>query len=375
MLTQTELTLQQFLAASDGPFVTLYLPLTTHDGDKLRLKMRHLTDHAQAVMAETWPTSDWADFGSQLGGDLLDAAQLARLDGAGLCVIVASGARYTRTLAYPVQETAMVTALPQVLPLILDVQRQFDFDLLTLATDRIALYRNDGDHLTQVALPEDAPVTLEAALGTELRGGGLNSVSRGAGHVGYHGHNEKAAVAEVDRRRYYQAVDAYIADHYSKPFGRRLIPAGLRQNLAVFRQISKNPHLSGSMQLELNAYDLSLQELDVQVDALRLDHSLRDHQKTLAEIDYARGSARFSDDLATIAASVADGAVATLVIQQGARINALLNPDFTLDRESPRAVHNNLLNDLADYALARGGQVRVLPAELLAEPVCAVLRY
>ncbi|WP_225048335.1 hypothetical protein [Lacticaseibacillus kribbianus] len=375
MPTQTEQTLQQFLAAADGPFVTLYLPLTTHDGDKLRLKMRHLTDHAKQVMAETWPDADWAAYADQLGGDLADPAQLARLDGEGLCVIVDAEARYTRTLAFPVQETAMVTALPQVLPLILDVRRQFEFDLLVLSTDRISLYRNAGGHLTEIELPDNAPVTLEEALGTELRGGGINSVSRGSGHVGYHGHNEKAAVAEVDRRRYYQAVDSYIADHYSKPFSRRLIPAGLTQNLAVFRQISKNPHLSGSMQLELNAGDMSLQELDAACDPLRAEHRLRRQQKVLAEIDYARGSARFKDDLSAIVAAVNTGAVATLVIRQGARINARLNPDFTLDRESPRAQHNNLLNDLADYALARGGEVRVLPEEMMEEPVCAVLRY
>ncbi|WP_125706129.1 baeRF6 domain-containing protein [Lacticaseibacillus daqingensis] len=374
MPIQTELSLQQFLATATTPCVSLYLPIEANQLEKNRLTLRHLINHAKDVMATTWPDAAWTAFDAQLDPWLSDPKRLADVASPGLGLLSDGQQVYARALEYPVSEVAMVTEMPQVLPMLLDMQRHFEFDLLALQRDSIALYHNMGDVLTATELAADAPLTLKGTLGTELRGGETNAQTIGPGHVSYHGHNEKSAEEEIDQRRYYQAVDTYIADHFSKPNQRRLILFGLPQNLAVFREVSRNSYLSGSMQVELNPGGLTLADLDAALNVLRLDNGIRRHQKTLATLDKARGSGLFREDLGSVISALNQHAVAMLVIRQGARINARLD-NGGLEFKSERAKHNNLLNDLADAVLAQGGEVRVLPENMQDQPVVAVLRY
>lgn len=376
MATQIETTLQQFLTdATTGPFAALYLPLTDRfDREKAKLELKHQIDHAKSVMATAWPASDWAPYDDELMALLNDPQLLEGASGQGLGVLTNGTHTYVRELEYAVSPMAMVTATPQVLPIILDDQRHLDFDLLLLQSDQIALYHNAGDVLTPVALPADAPVTLKETLGTELRGGSVNSVTQGKGRVSYHGHNEKAAEDEVDQRRYFQAVDQYVATHYSKPGEMRLVLFGLPQNIALFRDVSRNSHLSGSLQIDLSPSNLSEAEVDAAVDVVRAHYAAASQARLSRLIDEAKGRRHYRDELGAIITAVTTRAVATLIIRQGARLNGRLL-DGVIDQASPVAQHNNLLNDLADLTIAQGGQVRVATSETLTEPVAAVLRY
>lgn len=373
----TQPTLQHFLTtATTGPFVAIYLNReAVIDRDQLRLQLRHLIDHAEAVMAETWPDADWSPYASQLTSLAQDPTELMALTGTALGVLTNGEQRYWQGLEYPVVDTAMVTATPQLLPLILDAQNRLEFDLLTLNADSIALYRNQGDELVPLHLPAGAPVTLEQALGSELRGGSVNTVGQGAGRVSYHGHGDQSSEAEIDQRRYYQAVDDYVTTHFSNLADRRLVLFGLPQNIALFREVSRNPHLSGSMQVEMSPSNLTLAELDAAIDVLREHNGTNVRNRILATIDWAKSGGRYLDDLGAIISASQSGAVERLVIRNGARINGCLQSDGTVDTDSAQAKHNNLLTDLADATLARGGKVRVLEADSLAGPVVAVLRY
>ncbi|MFD1433241.1 baeRF6 domain-containing protein [Lacticaseibacillus yichunensis] len=376
MATMTYTTLQDLLTeASSGPFVSLYMPLEANQSaDKSKLMMRHLLTHAKEVMASAWPDVDWAPFADLLQPLVDDPSQIASLSGQGIGVLANSDAIYIRDLEYPVSEMAMVTAMPQILPLLLDDQRHLDFDLLTLQGDQIGLYHNAGDVLTPVALGADAPLTLKGTLGTELRGGSLNSVRQGGPGATYHGHNAKSEEDEIDRRRYYQAVDSYVADHFSKPNARRLVVMGLPQNIAMFREVSRNTHLSGSMQVEASPANMTLLQLDEAVNPVRLEHVRQRQEAISAQLDGARSKGRYLEDVGGIIDALHHRAIAQLVIRQGARINGRLHGQ-KIDTESEMAKHNNLLNDLADLTIAQGGTVNVLPSDLMEPAAAAIRRY
>lgn len=375
MATDTQLSLQDFLSSADqGPFVSLYLPLEAdRTVEQTRLTLRHLVAHAKDVMAETHPDTDFAPYEASLKQAAGDQP-LINLTGQGAALLSSGTAAIALSLEYAVSPTAMATARPQLLPLVLDAQRQFDFDLLLLQRDKISLAQNFGDTLTMVELPEAAPTTLLGTLGTERRGGAVNTVSQGPGQASYHGHADRASEEEIDHRRYYQAVDTYITEHYSNPAKRRLILFGLPENIAVFREVSRNAHLSGSMQVEQNPGGLSLDAIDLALDELRQGYAARQADETLTLLDNARGSGRYVEDLGAIIAALQQRAVETLVLRQGARIRGLL-VEGQLESDSAAAEHNNLLNDLAAMTLAQGGQVRVLPEELTRQRVMAVRRY
>lgn len=375
MAINTQLSLQEFLSqGADRPYVSLYLPLEAdRTVAQTRLTLRHLIAHAKDVMAETLPEQDFAPYEASLKAAAGDQP-LISLDGQGAALLSDGQRAIALSLEYSVSPTAMATDRPQLLPLVLDAQRQFDFDLLLLQRDKIALAQNFGDALAMVNLPDEAPTTLLGTLGTERRGGAVNTVAQGQGQVSYHGHADRASEEAIDQRRYYQAVDTYLMENFSNLEQRRLILFGLPENLALFREVSRNAYLSKSMQVEQNPGGLSLDAIDLTLDELRQGYAARQADETLTLLDTARGSGRYVEDLGAVVAAVQQRAVETLVLRQGARIRGKLVDD-QLETGSAVAEHNNLLNDLAALTLAQGGQVRILPEELTKQRVMAVRRY
>ncbi len=368
-------TLQDFLAQTpSGPFVSIYLPREPHqDVAAVHLELRHLIAHAKDVMATTFPEQAWAPYADQLA-QLFDTPQRITGNTAhGLGVLVDSERLQAFALDTPVTSSAMVTTYPQVLPLLADAQKQRDFDVLVLQRDRIALYHHEDATLVPVALPEAAPQTLVGTLGDELRGGNLNSVSQGPGSVSYHGHTEKSAEEANDTKRFFQAVDEYVAEHYSKPHQRALVLWGLPQTLSVYRELSRNPFLA-TVQLEVSPANLKATDLARAANTLVSDFDAQARHALLTELDDARSGGRIVETLAEVVAAINTHAVMHLLLQVGARVDGQL-VDGVLDQKSPQAQHNNLLNDLAELAVVQGGRVSLLPETQLAAPVVAILRY
>lgn len=367
--------LKNFLSATpEGPYVSIYLPREAHeDVAAVQLRLRHLITHAEEVMGTTWPDQDFSPYAEQFKV-LFDTPQrISGAHGHGLGVFSDGNSLLTFEMDHPVKETAMVTVQPQIMPLIADVQGRHDFDLLVLQRDQIALYHHDHDELIQVDLPEGAPRTLKGTLGTELRGGDLNSVSQGRGNVTFHGHNEKSAEEDNDTRRFLQAVDTYVADQHSKPDQRPLALMGLPQTIAVFREISRNPYLT-NVELAVSPSNLSPTDLARAADTLRSDFAAIDRHNLLAALDNARSGDRVVSDLGMVIDAVLNGQVEQLLLQIGARINGWI-VDGEFDYTSEQAQHNNLLNDLAEHVIERGGTVRLLPEDQLSAPVVAITRY
>lgn len=368
-------TLQEFLAQTpSSPFVSLYLPQTPHqEVAAVQLELRHLIAHAEEVMATTYPEQDWAPYATQLAGVFDTPQRTTGASAQGLAVLCDATRLMTFDLDTPVVQSAMVTALPQILPLLADVQAQHDFDVLVLQRDRIALYRHEHETLLPIALPAEAPQTLKQALGDELRGGSLNSISQGPGNVSYHGHTDKSAEDANDTRRFFQMVDAYVAEHYSKAHQRPLALWGLPQTLAVFREVSRNPLLS-TVQLELSPSNLNASALARAAAVLTSDFDGQARHLLVAEIDAARGGNLIAESLDAVIAALNAHAVEHLLVRADARLRGRL-VDGVLEQASPQAQHNNLLNELAELTVVQGGRVSLLPAAQLSQPVVAITRY
>ncbi len=241
----TRPTLQQFLAdTKQGPYVSLYMSWPEHTPvEKLRIRFKNMLKHVKTVMAETYSGTDFAPYAAELEPYEQDPMFWQDSEANGIGMLTNGAQTYVTPMYEAVDEVAMVTEVPQILPLMLDEATATDFDILALNADSIQLYHNHGHQVRPVSLPDDAPQTLKGTLGTEIRGGELNSVSQGGGHVTYHGHNEKSAEKASDQRRFYQAVDQYLLTNYSNPKKMPLVLMGLAENVAVFREISKNHHL------------------------------------------------------------------------------------------------------------------------------------
>lgn len=372
----TRPTLQQFLAdTKQGPYVSLYMSWPEHTPvEKLRIRFKNMLKHVKTVMAETYSDTDFAPYAAELEPYEQDPMFWQDSEANGIGMLTNGAQTYVTPMYEAVDEVAMVTEVPQILPLMLDEATATDFDILALNADSIQLYHNHGHQVRSVSLPDDAPQTLKGTLGTEIRGGELNSVSQGGGHVTYHGHNEKSAEKASDQRRFYQAVDQYLLTNYSNPKKMPLVLMGLAENVAVFREISKNHHLLPKLAVVKSSATLDFVELDDLLEPVRATLRDRRRQHFANVIENARGNGSYTDELATIVSAALRGQIAILFVQAGARIHARLEGD-QIERDSKAAQHANLLNTLADIVLGHGGQVELLPEAHLSAKVGATMRY
>ena len=372
----TRPTLQQFLAdTKQGPYVSLYMSWPVHTPvEKLRIRFKNMLKHVKTVMAETYSDTDFAPYAAELEPYEQDPMFWQDSEANGIGMLTNGAQTYVTPMYEAVDEVAMVTEVPQILPLMLDEATATDFDILALNADSIQLYHNHGHQVRSVSLPDDAPQTLKGTLGTEIRGGELNSVSQGGGHVTYHGHNEKSAEKASDQRRFYQAVDQYLLTNYSNPKKMPLVLMGLAENVAVFREISKNHHLLPKLAVVKSPATLDFVELDDLLEPVRATLRDRRRQHFANVIENARGNGSYTDELATIVSAALRGQIAILFVQAGARIHARLEGD-QIERDSKAAQHANLLNTLADIVLGHGGQVELLPEAHLSAKVGATMRY
>ena len=372
----TRPTLQQFLAdTKQGPYVSLYMSWPEHTPvEKLRIRFKNMLKHVKTVMAETYSDTDFAPYAAELEPYEQDPMFWQDSEANGIGMLTNGAQTYVTPMYEAVDEVAMVTEVPQILPLMLDEATATDFDILALNADSIQLYHNHGHQVRSVSLPDDAPQTLKGTLGTEIRGGELNSVSQGGGHVTYHGHNEKSAEKASDQRRFYQAVDQYLLTNYSNPKKMPLVLMGLAENVAVFREISKNHHLLPKLAVVKSPATLDFVELDDLLEPVRATLRDRRRQHFANVIENARGNGSYTDELATIVSAALRGQIAILFVQAGARIHARLEGD-QIERDSKAAQHANLLNTLADIVLGHGGQVELLPEVHLSAKVGATMRY
>lgn len=372
----TRPTLQQFLAdTKQGPYVSLYMSWPEHTPvEKLRIRFKNMLKHVKTVMAETYSDTDFAPYAAELEPYEQDPMFWQDSEANGIGMLTNGAQTYVTPMYEAVDEVAMVTEVPQILPLMLDEATATDFDILALNADSIQLYHNHGHQVRSVSLPDDAPQTLKGTLGTEIRGGELNSVSQGGGHVTYHGHNEKSAEKASDQRRFYQAVDQYLLTNYSNPKKMPLVLMGLAENVAVFREISKNHHLLPKLAVVKSPATLDFVELDDLLEPVRATLRDRRRQHFANVIENARGNGSYTDELVTIVSAALRGQIAILFVQAGARIHARLEGD-QIERDSKAAQHANLLNTLADIVLGHGGQVELLPEAHLSAKVGATMRY
>lgn len=372
----TRPTLQQFLAdTKQGPYVSLYMSWPEHTPvEKLRIRFKNMLKHVKTVMAETYSDTDFAPYAAELEPYEQDPMFWQDSEANGIGMLTNGAQTYVTPMYEAVDEVAMVTEVPQILPLMLDEATATDFDILALNADSIQLYHNHGHQVRSVSLPDDAPQTLKGTLGTEIRGGELNSVSQGGGHVTYHGHNEKSAEKASDQRRFYQAVDQYLLTNYSNPKKMPLVLMGLAEDVAVFREISKNHHLLPKLAVVKSPATLDFVELDDLLEPVRATLRDRRRQHFANVIENARGNGSYTDELATIVSAALRGQIAILFVQAGARIHARLEGD-QIERDSKAAQHANLLNTLADIVLGHGGQVELLPEAHLSAKVGATMRY
>ncbi len=296
----------------------------------------------------------------------------------GLAWFYREGMCQTFDLQQAADELVVVADSLHIKPLIRATQSADRYHVLALTRKSADLYAGTKDRIDQVHVSE-VPGTIEEALGEELTEPHLSAASYGgSGQTMFHGHGSKDDEVDKDRDRFFRIIAAAIEKYWSNPSQLPLVLVALDEHHAHFRRVSKDRFLleegvqkdPASMkpdELRASVWEVMRQRIDSQVDEFvsRFSSAQADH----------KGSAVVSD----IVREAANGRVELFLLEEDAKLPGTVNWDTGEITETalsnPRV--DDVLDDLAEMVIARGGRVRILQAGSLqtASKVGAIYRY
>jgi hypothetical protein len=279
----------------------------------------------------------------------------------GLAVLGGKGIFRTVRLPQPVAELVVAGDGFHTNPLRRFLQSVDRYQVLGLSLHNIRFFEGTRHALAEVDLVPGVPRTITEALGGELTEPRQIVVSHGG-----HGQGGKADEADSDADRFFRAIDRAVLEHYSRPSGLPLILAALPEHHDLFHQVSKNPFLVTNG-INFDPTSISAERLQ----ALAWQTVEPQYQARLTalgeEFKQACSKGLGSSDLAQVATAAASGRVATMLIEADRQIFGRLD-DTTGQVElagSSDSKTDELLDNLGELIANMGGQVMVIPADLM----------
>lgn len=266
-------------------------------------------------------------------------------------------------LQRPVQELLVVANNFYTKPLVRILQSADRYQVLCLSRSEARLYEGNRDALDPVEL-SDMPSTMTEVLGEELTAPRVAVRSAPGAASVYFGSGQKAEEVDLDRERFFRAIDASILMRHSRPSGLPLILAALTEHHAPFRAVSRNPFLlADAVQTNPDASDPDQLRL---LAWQKLEPAYQQRLSRLLETYHsAEARQRASDDLTEVAEATATGRIETLLVEADrqipGRVDEISGHIAAGDFAHPEV--GDVLNDLAEVVQRMKGEVVVLPAE------------
>lgn len=375
--------LRVLLRDHEAPCISLYQP--THrsypETQQDPIRYGNLMKEIESALRKHHPKRDFGELTGRFRAFLDDESFWIQGGGDGLAVFGSPDHFAVFRLRRAVPELAIVADSFHTKPLLRVLQSADRYQILALSRSEARLYEGSRDELERIEL-DGVPATIEEALGEEVTGrpskipSSGRMTKQGAGGI-YYGHGEQSAEVELDRDRFFRAVDRAVLERYSRPSGLPLILAALPEHQTHFRRISRNPHLIEAAITE-NAHAMTVDELRraawEKVEPLYLERLARLKE----EFGSARAHERGSDDPADVAAAVVQGRVGTLLVDAERRMPGRLDEFGRVDwAGSGDSGTDDLLDDLAEAVLRRDGQVVIVPASRMPtdKGVAAIYRF
>ncbi len=232
--------LNALLAASGPPCLSLYQP--THrrhpENQQDPIRYRNLLKTLEESLQRKYQTPEVASLLAPMQALAADAS-FWKHTSEGLAVFAAPGLFEIFTLLRPVPERAIVADSFHVGPLLRILQSADRYQVLGLNQQAVRLFEGNRDRLEEIEPAPGVPRTMTAALGDEISeprlvvgsyGTGPGGPGRGGGSAGMrHGHGSKKDEVDIDRDRFFRAIDRAVTEHHSKPAALPLIVAALAQ--------------------------------------------------------------------------------------------------------------------------------------------------
>jgi hypothetical protein len=300
----------------------------------------------------------------------------------GLAILAAADTFRVFTLQRRVAELAIVADSFHTKPLMRLRQAADRYQVLGLDRQGIRLFEGNSFALDEIAPSPLIPRTLADALADQLNEPDRDAATQGGGggspNAKRHGVGGKDAEVDLDADRFFRVIARGVAEHHSKPSGLPLILATLPEHRHRFHALSRNPQLLEDG-IDVHPDALSLDELRARAWQVAEPRALARVDALIGEFGAARAHGLGDDALDAVAAAIATGRVATLIVEADrvipGRVDAATGVITPADMSSPDV--DDVLDDLAELAERQGGKVVVVPSSRMPTPtgIAAIYRY
>ncbi|MCG8468341.1 MAG: hypothetical protein MJB57_09060 [Gemmatimonadetes bacterium] len=379
--------LRDILAQPAAPTVSIYLPLS--DGppraDRNRLDVRAALAEARSSL----DPEDQEELKSTLDALEVEALEAARGGGGTLALLAASGAG--RVYRLPLEAPRLVVVGPtfHTLPLVRFLQEPSRFWALQLGQRDSGLWVGDARRCRRVE-PSPIPTDLRSALGYEYardselihRGGsgGPRRAQRGGSVGAFAGHGTGSDDGDAALEKYFRVIDASLREYLG---GRRdpVVLAGVGEHHALFRRLSKIESLAPTG-ITASIRDWAADRVHAEAWPLVRETVEARMERALDLWEDAYGSGKGEMDLVSVGRLAAAGRVRLLLTSRARHIWGSLDPTsgfVEIEREGgadPGAPFVDLLDELTELVLARGGSALQVPVDRMPTPTgaAAILR-
>lgn len=354
--------------------LTMDIEEAPFDDEKDKIQFDNLIKEAKERVIHDVGEDVWNEIYAQVS-DLNAQTDFWRKRNGGIVFYITPSACYYYMLSEGIGKSVFVSKQPNILPLVRDFQFNKHYHVLALTNEDFKLFNGKQFTIDEIELPEDAPNTLEKALGTVKTGGELNVGSYGGAGGGtgmFHGHNETRKEKEIDQTNYFRIVDEYVYEHYSKDMQLPVVLFTLLENEAIFRKISSNQFLSD---VAIKKSPAQLSNLEIQKETIKAIKTLTEQRltKLVTKFNETVPALRLESQYDDLAQASLEGRIDYLLIEEGTVVKGIINEDGQYE-SNPR---NDYLNQLAWNVLNTHGEVYVLNRSEMpsSEKIMAGLRY
>ena len=266
----------------------------------------------------------------------------------------------------PVPERVVVAESLHIKPLIRITQSAEQYHVLALTRHSAKLYTGTRDVLDEV---ENSHVysTMQEALGDELTEPHLGAASYGGtDQTMFHGHGGRDAEVDKDRDRYFRMVAEAVEKYWSNPTGIPLVLAALGEHHAPYHQVSSDRFLM-DQGVHKDPASMSIDDLRTaswEVMQQYFDKRLNDDVERLGD---AQANGKGSVVISDIAREANSGRVELLLLEEDALLPGQVDwqtgaiTEYDLNRSDV----DDVIDDVAELVIARGGTVRIVRSESL----------
>jgi Bacterial archaeo-eukaryotic release factor family 3 len=268
----------------------------------------------------------------------------------------------------PVKPALQVGKYFEILPVLAELHLPAEFYVLCLSKKDVEMFRCSGLHAERVKLPAGVPETLEETLGFkppdhDLENRAAAGSSASAMHAVRFSTDAGAERQGAYLADFYKAVDRGVRELLGAASEAPLVLAGVEEDSVLYCRSNRYPHLlhqiaHGSKGVAMDP-GILLQAYSI----VRSEYSERAVRELRASKERV-ASARYSTSVNSILQAAAEGRVASLYIDEGARIHGALG-------------EQDLLNLVAVETIRQGGTAFAVPSGRIPDGanIAAILRF